>query len=248
MSYFPRGARVLFVLALAGSAVVFPPPAVAAVVTTDQSRPLAKQRPAVAKKPADALAVATQLKRLRQNKRLPKRAVILFDKNQKNPFASRLTFRADALVGPRGKKKWVPIERASWRAGSGLGERGGRDSCHRNTGWLPNGNYSFVQHDRRKAPMINGRVFELQPKACRNGTRRQLLFIHTEQRSNNTQCRNRRGDDLCRWELPRYNDYRSNGCIKLSPSDLKDLTRRFHRYFRAETRYRTAVVKVRVRS
>lgn len=243
MSYFPRGARLLVALALTGSALVVPQGAAA----TDQTRPAAKTRPAVAKVPADVLALAALQKRLRQNKRLPKRAVILFDKNRKNPFASRLTFRAWAKTGPRGKKRWVPIEQAGWRAGSGLGGRGGRDECRRNTGWLPNGTYSFVQHDRRKAPMINGRVFELQPKACRNGTQRQLLFIHTEQTSRNTQCRDRRGDDRCRWELPRFNDYRSNGCIKLSPTDLQDLTRRFHRYFRAETRYPTTVVRVRVR-
>ncbi|MET0999482.1 MAG: hypothetical protein ABWX73_12250 [Marmoricola sp.] len=237
MSYFPRAARLLVVLALAGSALAVPPAAVAA----DQSRPVTQVvRP-------EALAVAAMQKRLRQNKRLPKRASITFIKNWKNPHASRLTFRAWAKAGPKGKKKWVPIEQATWRAGSGLGGKGGRDECRRNTGWLPNGSYSFVQRDRRKGPMINGRVFELSPKVCRNGTQRQLLFIHSEQSSNNTQCRNRKGDDVCRWELPQFNDYRSNGCIKMSPGDLKNLTRRFHRYFRADARYPTAVVKVRVR-
>ncbi len=244
MSYFPRGARLFVALALVGSAVVFPHAAAAA---TDRSRPVAKARPAVVKAPVTVSAVSALQKRLRQNKRVPKRAVIVFDKFWQNPFASRLIFRAWAKAGPKRNKKWVLIEQASWRAGAGLGGRGGRDECHRNTGWLPNGTYSFVQHDRRKAPKINGRVFELQPKACRNGTQRQLLFIHTEQSSDNTQCRDRKGDDLCRWELPRYNDYRSNGCIKMSPTDLKDLTRRFHRYFRADVRYPTAVVKVRVK-
>ncbi len=236
MSFFPRAARLLVALALAGSALAFPHPAGGA----DQSRPVAQVLP-------DALAVTAVQKRLRQNKRLPKRAAITFRKNWKNPHASLLTFRAWAKVGPRGKKKWVPIEQATWRAGSGMGGRGGRDECRRNTGWLPNGSYSFVQHDRRKGRMIDGRVFELQPKACRNGTQRQLLFIHSEQNSDNTQCRNRKGDDLCRWELPAFNDYRSNGCIKMAPADLKNLTRRFHRYFRAGVRYPTAVVRVRVK-
>ena len=49
------------------------------------------------------------------------------------------------------------------------------------------------------------------------------LFIHTEQGAGSHQCRNRKGDQLCRWEYPAINDYRSYGCIKLSPGDLKQL-------------------------
>jgi hypothetical protein len=192
---------------------------------------------------AQALAVARFKLRLREKKSVPKRASIVFDKNWSNPYRSTITFRAWAKVG----KKWVPIERASWRAGSGVGGAAGKDECHRGSGWAPNGTYSFVQHDRRKAPLINGRVFELQPLPCRNGTTRRLMFIHSEQNWNNTQCKNTRGDDGCRWEVPVVNDYRSYGCIKMDPDDLAALTRRFHRYFKAETRYPTSVVKVRVK-
>ena len=91
------------------------------------------------------------------------------------------------------------VEQALWRAGSGLSGAAGRDACHRGKGWAPNGTYSFVQHNRRKAPLINGWVFELQPMACRNGTVRQMMFIHSEQNSNNTQCKNKKGDDPCRF-------------------------------------------------
>lgn len=278
MSYFPRAARVLVVLALSSAAAMFPsaaqasdPPrpaqnaaqsAVAKVrhhakgLTRRQARALALARARAAAleaariraAQARAVTVALHQKQLRQNKRLPKRASIVLDKNWSNPYDSRVVFRAWARTGPTlGPKKWVPVEQASWRAGSGLSGAAGRDECHRGQGWAPNGIYSFVQHDRRKAPLINGRVFELQPKACRNGTERQLMFIHSEQNWNNTQCRNTKGDDGCRWEVPVVNDYRSYGCIKMAPADLKDLTRRFHHYFRAEVRYPTAVVRLRVK-
>ncbi len=195
-----------------------------------------------------AQAVAQRQLRLRKNKRVPKRASIVFDKNWKNPFKSVLTFRAWAKTGPKGQRKWELIEKASWRAGAGVGGAAGRDECHRGQGWLPTGTYSFVQHNRRRAPLVNGRVFELEPKACaRNGTVRQLLFIHSEQTTANTQCKNMPGDDLCRWEVPVYNDYRSYGCIKMSPTDLKNLTRRFHHYFRSEVRYSTRTIRVRVK-
>ena len=271
MSYFPRAARVLVVLALSSTAAAFPSAAVAAQhprpaqkslhaaprLTRHQQRVLARARAAAAAAEAarlqaaraHALAVARMQLRLRQNKRLPKRAAIVFDKNWQNPYDSRIIFRAWAKTGPKkGPKKWVRVEQASWRAGSGLSGAAGRDECHRGQGWAPNGTYSFVQHNRRRAPLINGRVFELQPKACRNGTERQLMFIHSEQNWDNTQCRNTKGDDGCRWEFPRVNDYRSWGCIKMAPDDLRDLTRRFHHYFRAEVRYPTDVVRVRVKN
>jgi hypothetical protein len=245
MSFFPRAARVFVVLALTGAASALPTSAVAAQDSSPAPRPQPHHAASTAKQ-LHAEGVATRVLRLRKNKRLPKRASIVFDKSWKDPFSSLITFRAWARTGPKGHRKWVLVEHASWRAGGGLGGRAGKDECHRGVGWLPDGTYSFVQHNRRKAPLVNGRVFELQPKACRNGTVRQLLFIHSEQTTSNTQCKNRRGDDLCRWEVPVYNDYRSNGCIKMSPTDLRDLTRRFHHYFRAEVRYSTRTVRVRV--
>jgi hypothetical protein len=241
MSYFPRAARVFVVLALASSAIAWPTLTAATAASPKPTTARAKVVPAQ-HRTARAKALALRKASLRVDRKVPKRASIVFDKNQKSPFNSRVYFRVWAKSG----KKWVPIEASSWRAGSGLGGRAGKDSCHRNVGWLPDGSYSFVQHDHRKAPAINGRVFELQSKACHNGTVRQLLFIHSEQTQFNTQCRNRRGDDRCRWEVPVYNDYRSNGCIKMAPGPLRQLTRHFHRYFKAEVHYPTSVVKVRV--
>lgn len=214
MSSFLRAARWLLVLVLACAVMALPS---LAAVTADA---------AVASAP-----------------RVSTRAVISFEKNWANPFASKITFRVWRKPAKATAKSWVLVEQTSWRAGSGLGGRAGKDSCHRNVGWLPDGAYSFVQRDHRDGPAIEGRVFELASKACRNGTRRQLLFIHSEQTRANTQCPNLRGDDRCRWE-PVYNDYRSNGCIKMAPADLAALTRRFHRYFRAERRYPTGVVRL----
>jgi hypothetical protein len=244
MSSFPRAARCFVVLALASPVVLLPVVATANPAAAVRAAASASAAPAAAPT-VRAQALVQQKARkaaLRKNPKVPKRAAIVFEKNWRNPFASRVHFRVWAKQG----RKWVPVEAASWRAGSGLGGRAGKDSCHRNVGWLPDGTYSFVQHDRRKAPAINGRVFELDAKACRNGTRRQLLFIHSEQTQFNTQCRNRKGDDRCRWEVPVYNDYKSNGCIKMAPGALRQLTRHFHRYFKAEVRYPTRVVKVRV--
>ena len=59
------------------------------------------------------------------------RAVIVFDKNPKNPFDSRIIWKAF-----RGKRL---IERAEWRAGSGFGGPNTNDPCARGRGWLPNG-------------------------------------------------------------------------------------------------------------
>jgi hypothetical protein len=267
MSYFPRAARLLVVLTVACAGSVVPSAAVAAdharsdKVSRHHGHPLTEKQirhRARAKARLEAArirvarlharAVARKHLRLRNNRRIPHRATIIFDKNWKNPYDSRIIFRSWARTGPKGRKRWVRVEQASWRAGSGVSGRAGRDACHRGKGWAPNGIYSFVQHNRRRAPLINGRVFELQPQACRNGTVRQMMFIHSEQRSNNTQCKNTKGDDPCRFEAPKVNDYRSWGCIKMAPGDLRQLTSRFHRFFKAEVRYPTKRVRVRVKS
>ena len=200
MSYFPLAARLLVVLAVAFAGSLVPSAAVgvdhsrSANVSRHHGEKLTKKQVrqrARAKARAEAArvhaaqvhaaAVARKNLRLRNNKRIPHRAAIIFNKNWDDPFDSRIIFRSWAKTGPKGKKKWIRVEQVSWRAGSGLSGRAGRDACHRGKGWAPNGTYSFVQHNRRKAPLINGRVFELQPMACRNGTVRQMMFIHSEQ-------------------------------------------------------------------
>ena len=79
--------------------------------------------------------------------------------------------------------------------------------------------------------LIKGRAIYLGQKACANGTMRTDLFIHTEQGAGSRQCPDRRGDQVCRWEYPKINDYRSYGCIKLSPGDLRELYAAWARWF-----------------
>ena len=49
---------------------------------------------------------------------------------------------------------------------------------------------------------------------------------------------------MCRWEYPKINDYRSFGCIKLSPGDLRELYAAWTRHFDlgADGRVRVRVV------
>ena len=114
-------------------------------------------------------------------------------------------------------------------------------------GWLPNGRYTLRQYDDYAGNLIHGRAFRLSDKRCSNGTLREQLFIHTESGAGNHQCANGPGDQICRWEDPRINDYTSHGCIKMSPSDILALTRDYHRFFRAGVRYPMTRVSLLVR-
>ena len=215
---FPRTARLVVALALVGATLTLP---VAAADASEQHPRPAKARKAaqhraelararervVALQAARALAaarahaeaVAGVKPALRAKKSVPKRASIVFDKNWKNPYRSTITFRAWAKVG---KKRWMLIERASWRAGSGVGGPAGATRAtaapagHRTA---PTRSCSTTGARHRSSTAGS---WQLQPQACRNGTVRQLMFIHSEQKSNNTQCRNTKGDDGCRWEVP----------------------------------------------
>lgn len=171
------------------------------------------------------------------------RATITFHKSAAHPHRSTIVWKVERR-GTGGL--WRTVERASWRAGSGFEGRSATNECAKGQGWLPNGTYAFIQYDNYWGQLIKGRAFYLGNKACRNGTLRTELFIHTETGSRNKQCRDRKGDQLCRWEYPRFNDYKSFGCIKMSPADLKSLVGRYQDYFRAGVRYGTAKVKVRV--
>ena len=133
-----------------------------------------------------------------------------------------------------------------WRAGSGLPGRVGRNSCATSRGWLPNGSYQMRQYDDYHGNVIKGRAFRLDDKACPNGTVRHQLFVHSEQAAGNRQCRDRPGDQPCRWEWPRVNDYKSFGCIKMSPKDVAELVRLYHRHFHAGVRYPKGRVVLRV--
>jgi hypothetical protein len=178
-----------------------------------------------------------------QSEAFPWRASITFDKNSANPAASRVVWRLSQL-GAGGA--WTVVETRDWRAGSGMLGRRGRNSCVRNTGWLPNGEYHLKQWNDYPGHVIKGRAFQLDDHRCANGTLRRDLFLHTEQGAGSRQCADRRGDQPCRWEFPRVNDYKSFGCIKMAPGDLAELVRLYQRHFRAGVRYPTTAVALRV--
>jgi hypothetical protein len=171
------------------------------------------------------------------------RAVITFTKNAADPSSSLLTWQ---VLRQGGDGAWTTVEQLSWRAGSGMLGRAGRNECAKGRGWLPDGTYRLRFYREYHGTLIKGRAFRLDDHRCRNGRRRVQLFIHTEQGAHNTQCRNRPGDQVCRWEMPKINDYKSAGCIKLSPGDLADLSRHFLQFYRAGVRYPKSRVVVRV--
>jgi hypothetical protein len=172
-----------------------------------------------------------------------RRAVITFDKNELDPSSSLLTWK---VVQRAGDGTWRVVEQLSWRAGSGMLGRAGVDECAKGRGWLPNGSYRLRFHRDYHGNLIKGRAFRLDDHRCRNGRWRVQLFIHTEQGAHNTQCPDGPGDQVCRWELPEINDYRSAGCIKMAPGDLAELSRHFLQFYRAGVRYPKSRVVVRV--
>jgi hypothetical protein len=176
--------------------------------------------------------------------RIRRRAVITFDKSWSDPSSSTLTWK---VVRQGDDGVWRVLERLSWRAGSGMLGRVGRNECAKGRGWLPNGSYRLRFARDYHGNLIKGRAFRLDDHRCRNGrTTRVQLFIHTEQGARNTQCADGPGDQVCRWEFPQVNDYKSAGCIKMSPDDLAELSRHFLRFYRSGVRYSKARVVVRV--
>ena len=172
-----------------------------------------------------------------------RRAIITFDKNHDDPSSSTLTWK---VVRQGDDGVWRVLEKLSWRAGSGMLGTAGRNECAKGRGWLPNGRYRLRFHRDYAGNLIKGRAFRLDDKRCRNGRLRVALFIHTEQAAHNTQCPDAPGDQVCRWEFPAVNDYKSAGCIKMSPDDLADLSRHFLAFYKAGVRYAKSRVVVRV--
>ncbi|MEO5708812.1 MAG: hypothetical protein ABIQ59_03215 [Nocardioidaceae bacterium] len=153
-------------------------------------------------------------------------AVITFHKNYANTFRSTLTWELFRVESGRR----TSMQKLSWRAGAGY-FRDSTDACRKNNGWLPDGTYQPRLARDYGGNLIKGRAIYLGQKQCANGTMRTDLFIHTEQGAGSRQCANRPGDQVCRWEYPRINDYRSYGCIKLSPGDLHELYDAWRRWF-----------------
>jgi hypothetical protein len=172
-----------------------------------------------------------------------RRAIITFDKNPDDPSSSLLTWQ---VVRRAGDGTWQVVEQLSWRAGSGMLGRAGRNECAKGRGWLPNGTYRLRFHRDYHGNLIKGRAFRLDDHRCRNGRWRVQLFIHTEQGARNVQCPDGPGDQVCRWEFPQVNDYKSAGCIKMSPDDLAELSRHFLQFYKAGVRYPKSRVVVRV--
>jgi hypothetical protein len=167
------------------------------------------------------------------------RGVITFNKNWSNPQRSRLVWR----VWRHQDGRRTLVEQDAWRAGSGFTQQS-TNACRRNDGWLPNGSYRPRLHANYWGSLIKGRAISLGAKQCVDGTWRTALFIHTEQGDRNTQCPDRQGDQVCRWEYPKINDYRSLGCIKLAPGDLRELYDAWTRHFDlgADGRVRVRVI------
>ncbi|WP_418955265.1 L,D-transpeptidase family protein [Streptomyces tritici] len=117
---------------------------------------------------------------------------------------------------------------AEFRAGSGLGKAhaNGRKECKRGQGWLPRGTYKVGRAQTRyNGNVIKGYAIPLSDKKCNDGrTPRTELFIHSEMTRDGGQGRT----ESRRWDG--VGDYKSAGCIKLAPNDIKKLFRNLSRY------------------
>lgn len=135
---------------------------------------------------------------------------LVFDKNPDSPTHSKLSVY-------EGNKLW-----ATYRAGSGTGVK---DDCVRGKGWLPNGNWRI----KLKDPFYDGRLIKgyavyLQDMKCSRGTvTRTEMFIHSEMNRDGGQG----STESRRWDGD--GDYKSNGCVKLRPADIKKMFRLLNR-------------------
>ncbi|MEU6005051.1 L,D-transpeptidase [Streptomyces sp. NPDC047453] len=98
-----------------------------------------------------------------------------------------------------------------YRAGSGMGST---NECAKERGWLPSGTYKVLGHQTNRNGKIKGYAIHLADKACRpegdgKPVTRGDLFIHSNMTKNGAS----------RW----HGNYKSYGCIKLAPADIKNL-------------------------
>ncbi|WP_200307618.1 L,D-transpeptidase [Streptomyces adelaidensis] len=107
---------------------------------------------------------------------------------------------------------------ASFRAGSGVTT----NECTRNKGWLPTKSYTIKKWNTNyNGSLIKGYAFQLNDTKCKNGsTPRTELFIHSEMTRNGGQG----STEPTRWDG--VGDYKSAGCIKMHPKDIKELYKR----------------------
>jgi hypothetical protein len=136
----------------------------------------------------------------------PTATILVFDKNPDDPTDSTLAVHRDGRL------------RAAYRAGSGLGTQ---DDCARAKGWLPDGKWQIRAGTRTyDGNLIKGHAVHLQDMTCSRGTvTRTEIFIHSETNRDG----GRGNTERRRWDGP--DDYRSNGCVKLHPADIKAMFR-----------------------
>ncbi|MEU3778863.1 L,D-transpeptidase [Streptomyces sp. NPDC032472] len=135
-----------------------------------------------------------------------------FDKNRKDPSDSRLyVIKGRSVL-------------AEFRAGSGTTT----NDCETGRGWLPNGTYTVGQHhETYNGRLIKGYAIRLSDKKCNDGAGRvrNELFIHSEMNRDGSQG----STEKRRWTDSNPNDFRSNGCIKMRPEEIKKMFRLLER-------------------
>ncbi|MEV6548388.1 hypothetical protein AB0M57_06705 [Streptomyces sp. NPDC051597] len=138
-----------------------------------------------------------------------------FKINKKDTSNSRLSLVYVQVVNPD-KVRTYTVK--TWRAGSGTGST---NSCLKNRGVLPKGDYrirSFEAHKDGGKGGIHGLAWYIGEHLCKpHGVKRDALFVHSEMLPNGKQGKT----EPYRWDG--NSDYKSNGCIKLKPSDARDL-------------------------
>ncbi|MFB7256093.1 L,D-transpeptidase [Streptomyces nojiriensis] len=142
----------------------------------------------------------------------PRGYYLKFTKNGNHPDRSTLSLVHNG----------IPVK--SYRAGSGLGVT---DECRSEKGWLPSGTYQVKGHQTNRNSDIKGFAIQLSDKACRpepdkKAVNRDGLFIHSEMTKDGGQG----STEPTRWDGD--SDYKSLGCIKLKPADIKDLFSRLN--------------------
>ncbi|MGW2650634.1 hypothetical protein ACWC2T_38555 [Streptomyces sp. NPDC001393] len=114
----------------------------------------------------------------------------------------------------------------SYRAASGVGNT---DESFPNRGWLPSATYQIKGHQTNRNSTIKGYAIQLSDMPCtprphgHKKVTRGDLFIHSEMTKNGTQG----GSEPTRWDGD--SDYKSFGCLKLTPANIKDLFARLNK-------------------
>ncbi|OAR23053.1 hypothetical protein A8W25_26385 [Streptomyces sp. ERV7] len=139
-----------------------------------------------------------------------------FKINRKDTSNSRLSLVYVQVINPD-KVRTYTVK--TWRAGSGTGST---NACLKNRGVLPSGDYtirSFEAHKDGGRGGIHGLAWYVGERPCKPHSKvnRDALFVHSEMLPNGKQGKS----EPYRWDG--NSDYKSNGCIKLKPSDARDL-------------------------